>query len=420
MKLLSIIITFLIIGCSARISGGPGGQTTNGIVMAAYDIDGTPVANASVSVRRSDFMYGDPQRRDSLDRVDELSGTTDNDGVLQFNNVIPGHYLIEITEGESYAVVDTVTVGEELLDKGDLNLHKTGAIAGTISTEYIALFDSVAVVIRGTDRATSVGASGEFEFTGLAPWKYTFTVCGYNSDTVAVEEDKEVTVISDTAIEITAGEILNVAQYTAVRLFMDSCGLQSTAVSEVAGVTSGEINSLSLTNKAITKIPSNVNELVFLKTLQLDSNSIRVIPEEISALNSLLTLSLSANKIDSIPFELSDCIALTTLNLDHNQLISLDNLLSTLSSLKSLSFKGNKVEKLPASITRMSFLTFLDGSNNRISELPEEMKESYVMLLDVDFNHNNINTDLLSVEFRDWLTGLHGSDDSWLTTQSVN
>ncbi len=418
MKLLSILLTFLIIGCSAHVAGGPGGQTTNGIVMAAYDIDGTPAANASVSVRRTNFLYGDPLVKDSFGGVDAASGTTNSDGVFEFHNVIPGSYLIEISEGDSFAVVDTFTIGDELIDKGDLTLNKTGVISGTVSADYLNLFDSVSIAIRGTDKFSLVNPDGEFKFAGLAPWTYTIAVQGFNSDTVAVEEDKEVIIIGDDTVDVIAGEILDIAQYTIVRSFMDSCGLESTAVSDVVGLSWGKITTLSLQNMGVKAIPSKVNELTFLDQLMLDSNSISIIPDEIGALNTLLSLSLSSNSIDSVPLAVSSCISLTSLNLSNNRLSDVDNLLSSLNKLKVIDISNNEITNLPSSITSMAMLSKINVQNNLLSSLPEDMMTSYVMLLILDLNDNRIVTKNLSQEYTDWLSGLHENRDGWLSTQT--
>ncbi len=418
MRLILLLIFSLLISCSVRVAGGPGGQTTNGIIGVVSYSGGVPIKDSKVSLRRKGFSPRDSILVDSLSRVDGAELLSTVNGVFEFEGIIPGTYVLECLLDDSLGLIDTFTVSEDsdTLDRGTLSLVTTGSISGSVDTEFISLYDSVSVHISGLNRSVLVEDNGAFTITGLAPWDYSLIITGYSGETV-IETEESVAVTSGNVVSIgEVGEGINPVQYKYVRDFMDKSGLEDIPVREVVSLSFENISDLNLQNRNLTEIDSTVLNLEFLLHLRLDSNSISTIPPEIGLHTGLLSLSLSSNQIETLPQELQKCTALTNLDLSANKLQSTDNRLIQMSKMKTLFLNNNQFTEFPVEILNMKFLSLLEINNNEISSIPEELVENFVQLLIVDFSNNRIDTSLVSPELIQWVSDRNGGD-MWIGTQ---
>ncbi len=420
MRRLFLFIFLLCAGCSVHVAGGPGGQTTNGIIVGVVYQAGAAADNAQVTLHRKSFTSSDEIRVDSLNRVDGMRVFCKSDGSFELNGIMPGSYMMECLWSDSLGRIDTFTLSDDIgnMNRGEIALQNTGTMKGKMDSLFMEMYDSVAVHLVGIERIVEISEEGVFEIPGLAPWEYRVVVEGYLNGTL-VENEKKIVVKSGEVQDLgTVGKVIDPVQYEIVRSFLDSCGLTEVPVSDVVALEWQKIKKLNLKKRNIKRVHKSVGELTFLTGLYLDSNSISVIPKEIGALTSLLTLSLTGNNLNTLPIELSNCVALTSLYLADNAIEDLNNVVYRMKKLRILNFANNRISELPSSITSLSFLSSMDCSNNLIASVPEAMIDSYVNLLMLNFNNNRIDTSVMSQELLNWISDRHGGE-SWIETQEV-
>jgi len=154
----------------------------------------------------------------------------------------------------------------------------------------------------------------------------------------------------------------------------------------------GRAYRLKLSDKGITTIPSNIDDLTELRQLFLSYNSIAFLnynisnltnlehlylsfneiislPPTIGNLSNLITLDVESNNLTEIPSEIVNLNNLETLNIGLNSLSELPNL-TTLDNLVTLYANHNLLESLPSSITSLSSLSILNLDSNQLTELP--------------------------------------------------
>ncbi|MHA1167884.1 MAG: leucine-rich repeat domain-containing protein [Candidatus Hodarchaeales archaeon] len=174
-------------------------------------------------------------------------------------------------------------------------------------------------------------------------------------------------------------------------------------------VTEGnKIVGLDLSDLNLTSIPSSMNRLEELRTLDLSNNSISII-ENLDNLGNLTTLNLSGNNI-SIISGLNSLISLSVLGLANNQ-IEIISGLDRLHSLRVLNLAGNRIEEIEG-LEDLENLKHLDLSKNSIVH----MKSLYYPL-DVLFLSGNP----LSLEVMDKLIHLDNHEFvTWVNNLSVD
>ncbi|PIZ94176.1 MAG: hypothetical protein COX82_01205 [Candidatus Magasanikbacteria bacterium CG_4_10_14_0_2_um_filter_41_10] len=118
---------------------------------------------------------------------------------------------------------------------------------------------------------------------------------------------------------------------------------------------------LSLDNRGLTSVPSDIFDNTAIEVLDLSHNDLTgSLPAEIRHLSRLKTLDMSYNSMTGIPAEIGQLTELETLNLSHNQFTGLPYELGNLTHLRTLDISGNNystedlaiIEKqLPSSVT---------------------------------------------------------------------
>ncbi|KAJ5072740.1 hypothetical protein M0811_09437 [Anaeramoeba ignava] len=130
--------------------------------------------------------------------------------------------------------------------------------------------------------------------------------------------------------------------------------------------------SLQLHHNQFEEIPDCIFNLVTLQNLGLDFNKVTYIKEKISKLSKLKGLSISNNQIIEIPPALCELKTLIWLNLDHNSIVFIPKEVEELSSLQYLYLRDNQITTIPDSFCNLSKLTSAHLSNNLIKQLPNE------------------------------------------------
>jgi len=117
-----------------------------------------------------------------------------------------------------------------------------------------------------------------------------------------------------------------------------------------------QLQVLILTNNQITVIPDAISALTQLRVLILANNQITVIPDAIIALTQLRHLDLSGNKITVIPDAISDITQLRHLDLAGNQITEIPNAICDLTQLRGLILSGNQITEIPNAIRDRPYL----------------------------------------------------------------
>eukprot|EP01130_Rhizamoeba_saxonica_P012145 TRINITY_DN5098_c0_g1_i1.p1 TRINITY_DN5098_c0_g1~~TRINITY_DN5098_c0_g1_i1.p1 ORF type:complete len:385 (-),score=33.81 TRINITY_DN5098_c0_g1_i1:13-1167(-) len=130
------------------------------------------------------------------------------------------------------------------------------------------------------------------------------------------------------------------------------------------------LNTLSLKNNRLTKIPTSINMLQNLRVLDISNNMISSIPSLIGKMNSLYQLNLSKNYITHIPESISGMQNLARLYLDRNKIQTIPCQMGLLDSISSFTISHNKIEVIPEQLGELVNLRTLDLSFNKIVEVP--------------------------------------------------
>ncbi len=465
---IALVFSLLIlINCSDNISGGPGGQTTNGITATILSsVDSMAVDSAQIILRPITYLVGDELNSDTSSQINGLETYSSLDGSFEISKVMPGTYLLECIYKDSIGVIETLTINEESTFRklDTLYANKVGSLEGCIDTSGFTDEMTITIFARGLEKSITAEDDGSFKFDGLANWTYDFVVNieeGLNKieksfkTTVSSGEDKDIDTINLYAP-------FNPFQYLAVREFLNNMGLPAISVDSVTRHNGGQIYALWMTHMELSEIHFTINKLNFLDTINFEHNSLQKLPVEIGDLDSVKVLLLGKNNLQALPDEIAGMERLIFLELISNELevlpISLESLSSlkdvhacfnrftsfppglttlpaiesicmdnnsidtlpysigNLSTLKVLDLESNNLIGLPISIVHLTLLNKIDIDSNMVSFLPENMMDSLINIDNLELRENSIDTSNYSIEFINWLNSKSDYAD-WIATQ---
>lgn len=133
--------------------------------------------------------------------------------------------------------------------------------------------------------------------------------------------------------------------------------------------------SLSLSLRAISKIPDEIAQLTNLQSLYLGGNKLKTLPDSISHLTSLESLDVGHNEMESLPEWICELTNLRKLHAGGNHLTSLPEFIGRLGKLRSLNIGDNQLSLLPQTIGRCLELESLELANNELTLLTESVGE---------------------------------------------
>ncbi len=107
---------------------------------------------------------------------------------------------------------------------------------------------------------------------------------------------------------------------------------------------------LDLSGLGLIAVPSEINQLIYLRQLYLLHNQLTALPLEITQLANLTELSLYDNQLIVIPSEIANLTNLIALNLRGNQLMSVHSKIAQLANLKELDLQENPELQIPPEI----------------------------------------------------------------------
>ncbi|VHO03003.1 leucine-rich repeat domain-containing protein [Candidatus Rhabdochlamydia sp. T3358] len=158
-----------------------------------------------------------------------------------------------------------------------------------------------------------------------------------------------------------------------------------------------ELEWLNLSHNKLARLPSSFGHLQKLRNLNLSYNQIAYLINNLSKL--LKTLDISHNKLIELPSTLKWLQELEWLNLSHNQLkaFPLENLqadlkLKRLPMLQWLNLSHNALTELPKKIDKLANLEKIDLSHNQLKKTLSRNIGKMLMLKELNFSHNYIET----------------------------
>ncbi|XP_053414821.1 leucine-rich repeat-containing protein 69 isoform X1 [Nycticebus coucang] len=131
---------------------------------------------------------------------------------------------------------------------------------------------------------------------------------------------------------------------------------------------------ITLNGKRMKKMPSALEKLPGLKTLDLRNNLIPKVCPEIRILTQLEVLNLGNNLLEEVPEEMKYLTSLRKLHLFGNKICRFASAACDgLQNLILLNLNNNQLTCLPQEVSRLKSLTCLSINHNQLSSIPQEL-----------------------------------------------
>jgi len=196
-----------------------------------------------------------------------------------------------------------------------------------------------------------------------------------------------------------------------VRQILDTNGLETILVNNVAKkyngrinalyfyklptfhilpVTIGELNTLTdlkICETGIVTIPKEIGNLNFLRIFDLFKNKITSLPPQMGNLDSLKRLDISANELTTIPPEIGNCKNMYIFNFASNKITRIPDEICNIDSLKSIGAQGNLITYVPENIGNMPVIHGINLEWNKLKHVPNSL--IHLSLDDVKLCYND-------------------------------
>ncbi|XP_007517433.2 leucine-rich repeat-containing protein 69 isoform X1 [Erinaceus europaeus] len=147
---------------------------------------------------------------------------------------------------------------------------------------------------------------------------------------------------------------------------------------------------VTLNGKKLKKMPSTLERLQGLQTLDLQNNLILNVCPEISSLVQLTVLNLGNNLLQEVPEEVKYLSSLKKLHLFGNRISRFaSGVCDGLQNLVLLNLNNNQLTSIPPEVNRLKSLTFLSINYNQLSSIPRELC-LLINLSELQLNYNKI------------------------------
>lgn len=160
-RLLLLLSAFLWVSCTTDpVAGGPGSETTNGIIAQIFDSEGNPATKAGMALRKIEYS---PDKAILFDEVISPDVLADSAGKIVLDSVSDGFYRITIEQdGE---MLSREISFKDSLNLGKLYLKKSGSFTGSVALPSESKFAWVG--IYGLDLLIKTDSLGNFSLPKL-------------------------------------------------------------------------------------------------------------------------------------------------------------------------------------------------------------------------------------------------------------
>jgi hypothetical protein len=163
-KLLTLMLLFIIIGCSLddKITGTVD-ETDTGIVAMLYNPDGSPAVGATIKI----FKVTDTTKTPASEVISDVNGTYSLGGLAK------GAYNVYAVKGELVAFQDSINVLKDTVIIEDDTLETPTNISGIVGLQANHDPQTVTVQVLGTDIYSNVNEDGYFTLNRMAKGDFT-------------------------------------------------------------------------------------------------------------------------------------------------------------------------------------------------------------------------------------------------------
>lgn len=163
-KLLTLMLLFIIIGCSLddKITGTVD-ETDTGIVAMLYNPDGSPAVGATIKI----FKVTDTTKTPASEVISDVNGTYSLGGLAK------GTYNVYAVKDELVAFQDSINVLKDTVIIEDDTLETPTNISGIVGLQANHDPQTVTVQVLGTDIYSNVNEDGYFTLNRMAKGDFT-------------------------------------------------------------------------------------------------------------------------------------------------------------------------------------------------------------------------------------------------------
>ncbi|MEZ4885557.1 MAG: leucine-rich repeat domain-containing protein [Chitinophagales bacterium] len=152
-----------------------------------------------------------------------------------------------------------------------------------------------------------------------------------------------------------------------------------------------KLTHLSLYNRGIEEVPSEIGLLTDLEELDLSENKLSVLPPEIAQLKNLKILHLDYNAFTEFPLHIEELVELKDLDLSKNKLTYIPASIGELKNLRKLILRANEINVIADEIRQLQHLHYLDLSENKLTQLSPNIG-NLKKLTDLNLYDNDLET----------------------------
>jgi regulation of enolase protein 1 (concanavalin A-like superfamily) len=196
----ALIAGLIGVSCSSNptLAGGAGTETTNAKVSGAIVCsNGSPSVNATVRLRRSDYVTATPSlAKAALYGADAV---TDDSGRFEITGIDPGSYRIEVTDGHAAVLLACSLDIHDTVNLGTATLQPFATLIGAADTTGRAN-PQIFAQVAGLERLAVVGIDGRYSLADLPQGIFSLHVGSNASGAATTIIDGVQAVAADTAV----------------------------------------------------------------------------------------------------------------------------------------------------------------------------------------------------------------------------
>jgi hypothetical protein len=365
-RIASCIYGLLLLRCSfdpITVAGGASGTDLSACVVSGSVVDslGKPVSNAVVHLRRAEFLATDTGmiRTSANGKWIACDTETNASGGFYFEKIDTGSYLIEINYRDSFGILlpCTVTTLDNRTDIPRDTLYPLAVISGRIDVNESGTAQVSVIQVYGMERRVVPDSSGYFTLvlpSGHHNIRFSSESGNFDPMEVSVyvhpHQDRDLGHFHMGGFPPPQQPCGNLeCDLAAVRAILDSCGLVTVPLDSVVIVEEGRVTGLMLQYRNISRLPTGLERLANLKTLDLSGNAIANLPP-LRGLPNLKRLILRANQFSQFPMYIGKLWNIEALDIANNRLQSLPDSIVALTPIVLLDLAGNKLCSLPPAV----------------------------------------------------------------------
>jgi Leucine-rich repeat (LRR) protein len=133
-----------------------------------------------------------------------------------------------------------------------------------------------------------------------------------------------------------------------------------------------------------------------VQTLDLSQNALTLFPTAVTSCLALEILKLSSNSVPLIPAELSNCVRLKELHLANNAVEAIPPALGSCTALELIDLNSNRLSEIPPELgSLMKLRRLLLNNNQQLAAMPGEVLTRCVLLHTLELHGTQVTREIL-------------------------